>query len=783
MFAASPRPGLQCEQLEARHLSNATAALSSGVLSVTGTVGIDNRLRIVADGRLLRVYDGTLDIAEFSSSAVAKIEIHSNGRNDTVIVDETVSQPTSITGGSGRNKLVGGGGTTKLTGGVGRDSLFGAIGKTTFDGRGGENQLFGVNPSDIVIPRTGDRILFDKPAPKPAPPATLSTTDVDTLLKRAAAASASTDAIIVIVDRNGAILGVRVESGVDAALQADPAKLAFAVDGAVSLARTAALFANDEAPLTSRTVQFISQSTITEREVNSNPNITDPNSTVRGPGYIAPVGVGGHFPPNVANTPQVDLAEIEHTNRDGSYAPGPDGIIGTVDDMKRTMRFSLDPAYVLDSQKLTVLDGYGAVSGTGPRTANGIPISQNRGIATLPGGIPIYKNGQLVGGIGVFFPGKTGYATEENSQLSTTYDPTKPDRSNEAEWIGFAAVGGARTPIGDVPTAPVGDLGGVALPAGFGLPIGRIDLVGIQLDVFGKGGLQTGLRAVLNEGNLVGRGSADDGHNLAVNPSGITVTEGSSVPSGWLVQAHDGDGITKAEVERIIQQGRDQATTVRAAIRVPAGTRAKFVYAVADRQGNIVGLYRDPDATVFSIDVAVAKARNVAYYANSNQLQPIDQVEGIPAGTAFTNRTFRYLAQPRFPEGIDGAAPGPFSQLNDGGADPFTGRQVGAPLPASAYTSVVGYDSFHPGTNFRNPYNSLNQNGIVFFPGSAAIYNGGNSPIGGFGVSGDGVDQDDVTTVGGQFGFDVPTGVLRADETFVRAVRLPYQKFNRNPEG
>jgi hypothetical protein len=45
------------------------------------------------------------------------------------------------------------------------------------------------------------------------------------------------------------------------------------------------------------------------------------------------------------------------------------------------------------------------------------------------------------------------------------------------------------------------------------------------------------------------------------------------------------------------------------------------------------------------------------------------------------------------------------------------------------------------------------------------------------------VDQDDVVTFAGSNGFGVPNTLLRADEVFVRGVRLPYQKFNRNPEG
>jgi hypothetical protein len=54
--------------------------------------------------------------------------------------------------------------------------------------------------------------------------------------------------------------------------------------------------------------------------------------------------------------------------------------------------------------------------------------------------------------------------------------------------------------------------------------------------------------------------------------------------------------------------------------------------------------------------------------------------------------------------------------------------------------------------------------------------------VGGFGISGDGVDQDDVVTAAGQQGF-TPPAALRADMVFYRGVRLPYQKFNRNPRG
>src|SRR5436309_494828 len=100
------------------------------------------------------------------------------------------------------------------------------------------------------------------------PPLTLTTGQVSTLLKRAAAATGSDDAIIAVVDRNGTILGVRVEGSVSGAVTGNPLVLDYAIDGAVSVARTGAFFSSNADPLTSRTIQFISQSTITQREVN-----------------------------------------------------------------------------------------------------------------------------------------------------------------------------------------------------------------------------------------------------------------------------------------------------------------------------------------------------------------------------------------------------------------------------------------------------------------------------------------------------------------------------------
>jgi uncharacterized protein GlcG (DUF336 family) len=773
------QPPLRLEPLEPRTVPALGLAYSAGQLRILGGPGDDNIIVVHSGADVLEILDHGVPAARVPSAAVTSISVTTGVGNDRVMVAPDVLQPVAIDGGAGDDLLVAGGGDAILIGGSGNDLLIGGTGHNLFNGGAGSDQLFRINPGDSVAVGPGD-VVHGSPLPTPPldPPAptVLSAAEVDVLLKRASAATRTSDAIIAVVDRNGRILGVWVEGGVSPLITGNDERLTFAVDGAVAKARTGAFFANNQAPLTSRTVQFISQSTITQREVESDPNITDPNSPLRGPGFVAPVGLGAHFPPNIAQTPPVDLFAIEHTNRDSIVNPGPDRIKGTADDVLLPDRFNINPAFVPPGQTLFAPESYGFVSGIDPG-------AQSRGIATLPGGIPLYKNGTLVGGIGVFFPGTTGFATEENSALSATFNPTKPDRSFEAEFIAFAAAGGTPS-VG----FGFGALGGVPALPGFALPFGRIDLVGITLDIFGPGGAE-GVNRLVGLGQAIGTGApvggeiaVDPGPNgLPHTPDDVFLKDGLPVPEGWLVVPHSGVGITATQALQAIVRGVTQATRTRAAIRLPLSSSARMVVAVTDLVGNVVGLFRMPDATVFSIDVAVAKARNVAYYANPLLLQPVDRLPGIPRGVASTSRTFRFLSGPRYPDAIDFTPPGPFSTLNDGGVNPRTGLRVGPPLPASAFRSVLGFDAFNPGTNFRDPLNILNQNGIVFFPGSAPLYR--SRLIGGLGVSGDGVDQDDVVTFAATALNRVPAGVLRADFLFFRGVRLPYQKFNRNPEG
>jgi len=605
--------------------------------------------------------------------------------------------------------------------------------------------------------------------------AQLSTIEVNALLDRASAATPSTDAIIAVVDVRGTILGVRTEAGVSVA----PADLGFAIDGAVAKARTGAFFSNNQAILTSRTVSHISQSTVTQREMQANPASADP--TKQGPGYVAPVSVGGEFPPGILRQPLVDLFAIEHTNR-VTVVTGMGG--STV--VKR--------------------DAYAQQIAAPGITTNAVA----RGIATLPGGLGIYRFGtnEVIGGIGVFFPGSDGTASFEQNFVPTAAQ-SRADRLNapkalEAEAIALVSLlpvavrtsGGAVLPPLGVTLSPIeainraGGLGG-ALPLSLAQAQGlvnrinaaaRINLGGIALQTFGPQAGPLGVQTLFNIINAAAGRGAVSGVLQPVIFGGGLLLPGQVQPDGWLVPATGSSfagGLTAAQVTQLVNQGVWQSMKTRAQIRLQP-TSAKMVLAVADRDGRLLGVYRMPGATVFSIDVAIAKSRNTAYYA-SDDLQTPDRTPGVPKYAAFTNRTFRYLAVPKYPSGNSTAPPGPFSILNTPGINPTSGLNVGPPKPASAFNgTVLGYDSFHPGTNFRATTPAANQNGVVFFPGSTAVYTAARLQ-GGYGISGDGVDQDDIVTFFGSTGFAAPT-YAQAGQFFVSGIRLPYIKFSRTAQ-
>src|SRR5207253_6835658 len=182
--------------------------------------------------------------------------------------------------------------------------------------------------------------------------------------------------------------------------------------------------------------------------------------------------------------------------------------------------------------------------------------------------IPIFKTDAaghnfLVGGIGVFFPGATGFATEENSSMDATYNPSKRDRSLEAEFMAFAAVGGAPG-IG----FGVGTLDGVPRLPEIIFPVtpsSRIDLVGITLDIVGPRGAQ-GAPFLAAFGATLGQGNANDGLNYPVVLGGVPVSPApmneaintiprQAVPAVWLVITHDCAVLPDSVVVQLVRQG------------------------------------------------------------------------------------------------------------------------------------------------------------------------------------------------------------------------------------
>ena len=473
-----------------------------------------------------------------------------------------------------------------------------------------------------------------------APPATSATTltaaDVQSVVQNAAQ---SVDAAITIAvtDRSGNVLAVFRKTGSPATSTGNFGAAVDTSDLAVSLARTGAFFSNDQAPLSSRTVRFIS---------------------------------GIHFPPGITNTASAPLYGIENTNRgcpfNVTFLPGQ----------------QLPPARALNGGVgLGIATGKADVFDSDPNAVN-------------PGGVPLFKGGHLVGGVGV-----AGAAPAV------------------AEFAAFSGASGAG--FGATPASP-----GVVIIDGVALPFVN----------------QTTRPSGVNPGTAGGSFTTGPGASAGPTPEGDLIAQkGGSV-------GH----LTAAEVQQIVTNAVATANLTRAVIRLPDGSRARMAIAVADLDGTLLALYRMPDATVFSVDVAAAKARNMVYFSGPAGAA---DMPGVPAGTAVTNRTIGFAAQPFFPSGIDGTAPGPFFNLYQ-------------------------FDTAHPcsqGSQAANP----NQSGIVFFPGSLPLYKNGVL-VGGLGVSGDGVDQDDYVASGGAVGFEAPTAI-RADQVVIQNVRLPYLKFPRNP--
>ena len=550
----------------------------------------------------------------------------------------------------------------------------------------------------------------------------LTADDVRAVLTVAATALADDTMAAAVVDRTGNILGVYVR----------PRAGERTPDVAVSLARSGAMFANDQAPLSSRTVRFIS---------------------------------GIHFPPGVRNTANAALYGVENINRGcevddtgdaifNAPFPRPKSIAGVFGSGAGAMPLPCRPDDTRGCARggpmgdehgepiasVGITTGKVDVFDTGQTSLGAVPVN--------PGGIPIYRDGKVVGGVGV------AGVTPEFGEYAAT----------------LAAAGAGR---------------GLDFSEPLGFPA-AVYVDGIRLPFFSTCTTVPCIRQALQ--------SRPAGSSAGSLLSGIFLVQprdGLQAPEGYLIGPRASaiaGGLTVADVQQIVQRSVDAALRTRAMIRLPVNQPSRMTIGVSDEAGEVLALFRMADGTVFSSDVAMTKARNAYYFSTR---EGYDVLRGFversreryswepdpPAGQgwAITARTLNFGGQPRFPPGVD--LEEQLEQRNDHEREgPFFDLYV--------------YDTKNACTEGPGPSRGgnrayLNQSGIVWFAGSVPLYKNGRL-IGGLGVSGDGVEQDDYVSELGSDGFH-PPDALRVDNTVIvddkgERVRLPYLKLPRNPE-
>lgn len=368
------------------------------------------------------------------------------------------------------------------------------------------------------------------------------------------------------------------------------------------------------------------------------------------------------------------------------------------------------------------------------------------------GGLPLYKNGTAVGGIGI----------EGDGRYTADLDPSDSDQSLE-EVIAAAGTLGF--------SAPSGIQADQILIDGIAIPFSNADPPS-GLNTIPFGALPgTVLNPIITS------------PPTGFSPATIGGIAGSVDPNfSPFIPSPDPGGLTAPEVTQIISQAAIQANRTRAAIRNPLGSPARVSITVTDAGGRILGIFRTTDAPIFGFDVSAQKARTANFFTRTDAGTSLVSAglggysaamtnEGMPlnGSTAFSDRAVGFLSQPIFP---------PAGSLN------FSFGPLSKPLGQwSIFNTGLQFDALIIGNVLGaiSPCTALTQvrNGFQIFPGAVPLFKG-STHVGAIGVSGDGVDQDDIIAALGSVGFEAPAG-MRSDTRIVRGVRLPYVVFPRNP--
>ncbi len=446
-----------------------------------------------------------------------------------------------------------------------------------------------------------------------------------------------------------------------------------------------------------------------------------------------------NFPPGVRNTGNGPLVGVEFSNLPYS-------------DVNRFRR--LDPG---PNGERPGKPGSGFVAGS---LGTGIANTRLSGRA---GSVPLYKDNVLVGGVGVFGAAADSLQQIVGVELSNTIPNGNPD-----EVVAQAGQVGYRPP-GDILASKV-TINGIRVPY-TDTHVHRQPDVRAFASLPGKPVLGYGLHAapapyVFPTESLGGQ-QVEIRFPIIADPTPGTING----------QAR----LTAEEVTAIIDRASDRARTTRAGIRRPLGVAMEVWITVVgnpnadNTPAPILAIARTPGATFFSFDVALQKARTALFFSSNTM--------------AMSTRTVGFLAQNFYPPGLEGRQPGPLGPevptLQNGGevkagtvgqqiTDSVNANLALLPMPPAG----VAADE----TRFTaGPPNPNLPNGITVFPGGFPLYRNGQL-IGAVGVSGDGVDQDDLvgaSATGTEF--DAP-GKIRADAFTYDGARLPYAKFPRNPE-
>jgi uncharacterized protein GlcG (DUF336 family) len=387
------------------------------------------------------------------------------------------------------------------------------------------------------------------------------------------------------------------------------------------------------------------------------------------------------------------------------------------------------------------------------------------GMSGDAGGVPLYKNGVHAGGVGI----------EGDGVYTVDRDPSDFDKPFE-ELIAVAAARGY-----DAPNEIRAD---------------QILVNGIRLPYTNATDADAPRPATVPFASLPGSvdplypiNSASPSYFVATSVGGVTGAIDTRFFPFVGSTSGSSNALTAADVTTIIAQAARQADITRAAIRNPLGSAARVSISVVDADGRVLGIFRTQDAPVFGFDVSAQKARTAAFdsrrdagallrAAGFSSYADRAATDGInfDGSIAFSDRAGGFLHRPFLPDGIDGTAAAPLSTPLSRWSVFNVGLQldlIKANLEATLAAPVSSPANL-PCTSIANL-----PNGIQIFPGSVPLYKNGEL-VGGIGISGDGVDQDDLIAAAGAVGF-APPEAIRADQFFIRGVRLPFLKFPRSP--